>query len=544
MPVRYVVLAYDSDEHGATPIALSPLMTATSYTFRGLDVDTTTWFEVVARDHLGWESDPSGPVSTTIDATGPSAAEIDDGPNYVGGSAVTLTWDAAVDEGVGDVTHRLVAYADEAMTKRVYVGEWTSATEGDVLGLAGNVPHWIVVEARDGFGNVGETSNPVTKTLDKASPTLATSFAIFGPDEDELSGTCSDAGSGVAKVEASADGGATWVEGDVDDDEWTVDIDDLGDDVTEVMVRAEDAVGNVMDVCLVCVVDHSAPEVSIAMPDDDAVVSGAVAVIGSVSDAHLATYKVECREDGSSTWTSVQPETATSGVTGVLATWVTTGVPGGTYTIRVTAVDALGQSAEDEVTVVLKGAFLAIGPGDISFSDSHPLPGDKVTVLVTVRNDGDSPAEDVTVRVYDGGTEVGQMTGVTVPPHGVAVVPVEVEASGDHEFKARAESDLYDSGEMTTGQPLQTIEEETTLENAGGILGLVGIILAVFAIVLAMMMGRRGGGNSEPAPAASADVIVDPMLESVPAQEPQPLPSQAPPEQVEVEQFTPQRPRT
>ena len=149
--------------------------------------------------------------------------------------------------------------------------------------------------------------------------------------------------------------------------------------------------------------------------------------------------------------------------------------------------------------------------------------------LITVRNDGDSPAEGMSVSLYDKGKLVGTQDGVTVPAHGTAVVPMTIKASDSHEFTARATSDLYDTGDMATGQPLKTIEEEAALENAGGILGLLALILAVIAIVL-IILGKRGGQPEAVEPAVE-EIIVDPVLEEEITfnQQPQPLPAPVPP---------------
>jgi hypothetical protein len=66
---------------------------------------------------------------------------------------------------------------------------------------------------------------------------------------------------------------------------------------------------------------------------------------------------------------------------------------------------------------------------------------------------------------------------------------------------------------MPTGQPLKSIEEEAALENAGGILGLIALILAVLALLLIIM------GN---------DPVLEDDFSSSP--EPEPLPAPVPPE--------------
>ena len=551
MPVEYQVKVYDTNSTGGAPMATYDWVGTPHLDCGGLPADQALYFAVVARDHLAWTSEPSDMVVCTIDTDGPGGATIDGLPAFTGGTGLTVSWTEATDDGIGMPEYRLVVYSDEGLTSRVHLTEWTLGTSADVFGLADGMTYWFVCECRDGFGNVGDASEAASTTMDTSAPmVLVDAPGLFGTNDGAVSGTVEDATSGVDSVEASGNGGDTWVDADLDGDEWSIALGDLPSGTTMVLVRATDAVGNTVMEPARAVVDTMPPAVTISLPTTGSDVSGAVVVLGSISDAHLASYIVEAQASGSSTWTTVQPLQATTGVAGTLATWVTAGLSGGAYTIRVTATDAMGLSSEAEVDVVLKGAHISIGPGDITFSDTHPLPGDKVTVLVTVRNDGDSPAEDVTVIVYDGGVEVGRLEDVTVPAHGVAVVPVEVTAKDEHEITARASSDLYDTGAMTTGQPLKTIEEEAMLENAGGILGLVALILAVVAILLALMLSRRGG-DAEPVPAPpEEEMIIDPVLDPMPqiAQEPapEPLPPPIPTEQaaqqVEVEQVNMLRP--
>jgi hypothetical protein len=424
-----------------------------------------------------------------------------------------VTWSAATDDGVGGITYRLAGYADEDLRIPVHMPEWTSMTEAMVFGLQDGGQYWFVVEARDVFGNVGEPSAVATTTMDASAPRVTVDMpGFFGPSDGAVTGTVSDATSGVASVEASSDGGETWVAADLEEGAWSVDLDVVSG--SRVLLRATDDVGNVLMDHATAVVDTDAPEVGITLPSDGSTVSGAVTILGSVEDAHLVSYMVEYQKQGDAAWNVVQPETATTGVSGTLATWVTSGLSGGDYTLRVTAEDAVDLTAFAAVSVTLKGAKLSIGPTDISFSDTHPLPDDKVTVMVTVRNTGDSPAEGVTVTVYDNGKAVGEESGVTVPAHGTATVVVSVKATeGAQEFTARATSDLYDTGDMETGKPLKTIEREGALENVGGILGLVALIIALLALVLVLMMKMGDKGGEEPVEEPQEQIILDPIVD-------------------------------
>jgi hypothetical protein len=185
--------------------------------------------------------------------------------------------------------------------------------------------------------------------------------------------------------------------------------------------------------------------------------------------------------------------------------------------------------------VTLKGAKLSISSTDIGFSDTHPLPDDKVMVMATVRNTGDSPAEGVTVTVFEDGKAIGEETGVTVPAHGTYTVEVQTKAKeGGSTYSARATSSLYDTGDMAAGQPMNTIEPEGIMENSAGIIGLLALIIAILCLVLILMMMMRK--KEEPTPEPEDEVIVDPIVE-METLEPEP-------EAIPVEEPMGDRPRT
>jgi len=294
-------------------------------------------------------------------------------------------------------------------------------------------------------------------------------------------------------------------------DRWSIDIVTFVED-GEVWVRAWDEVGNVVTDYAIAVIDTTKPAISIVSPTEGDDLAGAVVISGSIMDAHLASYIVEYQMGGMTGWEIVQPTQTTTGVSGTLATWATGGLMDGEYTIRITATDSLGQSWAESVLVDLRNVRLSIGPSDISFSDTHPLPDDKVTVMVTVRNEGDSPAEDVTITVYDGDKAIGEESGITVPAHGAYTVEMPTKVGeGSTVFTARATSQLHDTGSMDTGTPLNTIEAESVLENTAGILALLALIVALIALVL-IIMGKMGG-KEEPVAEPEEDVVVDPIVE-------------------------------
>jgi hypothetical protein len=219
-------------------------------------------------------------------------------------------------------------------------------------------------------------------------------------------------------------------------------------------------------------------------------------MIGSIMDPHLKTYSISYLRAGTVDWVDIVPSQSAVQFTGIFGTWDPQGLSGGAYQLKVTAKDALDQTTEILVNVTIAGANLNIDPAQITFSNSHPLPGDTIEVMVTVSNFGDSPAEDMTVTIYDGDKVIHTQTGVDIPANGIVVVTADLKVSGTHEITARATSDLYDSGSMSTPSVLEPAEEEMVLENFGGIFGLIALILALVAIVLVFVL--RGKKEKKP----------------------------------------------
>jgi fibronectin type 3 domain-containing protein len=514
LPVLYRVSVYDDPEATDDPIAQSPWLPETRHTFWGLETDIALYFRTESRDVFEWTSQPSEPSTTTIDVTGPSGAVIDELPAFSPGTGLLMTWSAAIDDGIGGAEHRLVVYADEELKVPIQIGQWTEALGTKVVGLSDGETHWFVMECRDAFGCIGLDSDPVSTTMDATPPSLwVDAPGIFGPEDGAATGAVIDTTSGVALVEASSDGGVTWESAVMEDGGWSMAF-PSSTWSGMLMVRATDGVGNTVTTPVTAVVDQTSPTISIVSPFDDSTISGSIPILGTIADDHLESYQVDYVAGTSGDWRSVQPSQRTRGMSGTLATWMTSGLSDGTYTLRITASDSLGNTKETLVTVTLMGAHLTLSPSDITFSDSHPLPGDKVEVMVTVRNSGDSPAEDVTVILSSVAGIVDEQTGITVPAHGTYIAIFSVKAKeGSTEFSARATSNFYDTGQMTSGKPLTTIEEEGMLENAAGVLGLIALILAVIVLAIFLVSKFGIGKKEEMVQPEVEEIFVDPIEE-------------------------------
>jgi hypothetical protein len=185
---------------------------------------------------------------------------------------------------------------------------------------------------------------------------------------------------------------------------------------------------------------------------------------------------------------------------------LTSGLAGGEYTIRVTAVDELGQTSTQELILNIGGASILLDPSMVTFSNSHPANGDKVTVFLTLANMGESNAEDLTVTLFDGDEVLESFSGISIPAKGSSFVSTELKASGTHEITAKISSSTTGDLEMEEAAILETTEDEMIMEDMGGIIGLIALILAMIAIVIAVFLGMRKGGEEERTEAREAQI--------------------------------------
>jgi len=454
--------------------------------------DGDYYVHVRSRDSFGQVS-VWGPMEHVyIDTTAPPVTVMTTLNEYSGGSSVMLSWEPVQDAGGEEVEYRVIAIRNDTQ-EQVAVSPWMTGTSYLFGGLRPYVTYDFVVEARDNLGHISDPSGSVMTTMDVTPPFLTfDNEGIFAPSDIFVHGYAEDGGCGLSVVEISFDGGSTFIECDLSDDEWTYMIEDVPEDVDEVLVRAVDLGGNYGS-WMKAYIDRDPPEITVLSPVEGAVIDGPVQIIGSVEDAHLASYRIEYRSEGTVEWSEMVPMQTTAGINGILGSWLPDGLAGGDYVLRVTALDILGHSSTYTWNVTLGAARLVIDPSMITFSDNDPLPGDKVTALITISNIGGSDATDLTVVVYDGEEEIGRFEDVTVPAYGVVTIPVTFTAEGKHVIWARASSDLYNTGEMEEGAVLNAAEKEMVLEDFGGIMACLALLFALLAILLALVLGLRKG---------------------------------------------------
>lgn len=445
-----------------------------------------------AKDQFGQYSSYGPTMEFTIDTTEPDIPVLDEVNRYWGGSMVSISWEELQD----DVLYNVYVLDSQDAVDPLKTSGWLDEISCDIYGLEGGREYWINVRAKDLAGLTSDPSDTISVFMDNAPPRLTIDRnGIFGGSDLYISGEAEDTQCGMGEVEISFDEGLTWENCELEEGKWKFAIPDAPEDVEDFMIRAIDEGGNIGD-SIHGSIDLSDPEIVISYPTDGSEVAGAVQLMGSISDMNLESYKVEYKGP-SDDWEEIIPMQTTSGFSGILGTWITSGLSGGEYTIKVTAEDKLGQVISEEITLNLAGASILLEPSMVSFSNSHPASGDKVTVMLTVTNLGESPAEGLTVTLYDGDEPIGTSNDVSVPAKGSTIVVGELSASGKHEITARISSG--ETGEITMSEPaiLETTEDEMIMEDMGGILALIALILALVGIGLALFFGLRKAKEEE-----------------------------------------------
>lgn len=340
----------------------------------------TTVADEGATTHLYQATDVAGNVASgsatiQIDFTPPTVAYLlsgalgDDGWYISPVTAALAASDSA--SGIGSLTLDGASYA----------GPVTISTQGDSL---------HTYDATDVAGNTSSSESfslkidtaPPASSLTSSSAGQAISGAIT------LSGSASDAISGLARVDVSIDGGATWNAATVNGGQWSYSLNtvSLPDGPLTVSVRARDVAGNVQpdsgagSTSVPLLVDNTTPEAALSAPSSFCPLCGETAALN---------YSVGDATSGIASWTLtvVGGPTLASGSTPASASfaWDGDGLAAGPYTVRLMATDTAGNTTDRSATIAitLPGSPLAY----IELACS--LPGDdgwcKALVTVTLR---------------------------------------------------------------------------------------------------------------------------------------------------------------
>jgi titin len=388
----------------STLVDSSPWIKDTTWTFNGLSEGAPLYYRVRSRDGFDQRSSWSEAVSTTQDASPPQVPFVSPEPEHTPGSTNTVGWLESHDGGVGGVQYNAEVATDAGFADLVSSSGWTSQTSYTFRLLADGITYHYRVKARDAFDHESGWSTAVSSTQDDSAPDVAFDplpAVISGPVQ-EVSGTAVDAGSGVAKVEFSSDGGGSWAEATYSTGTWSYTWTGYDSGTHELWVRATDALDNVMVTPTVAqaTVDLDAPEANITSPAVNETLTGLIPVQGTAVDPHIARYNLYWTVDQVEL-TPIVEDQRFSVIGGTLAIWDTRYLDDGEYVLVLEVNDTSGRTTRTNVTVFLLNSQVVISPSDLFMSDPFPFKGDNVTISATFKNTGTSTARNVMLTIKD-----------------------------------------------------------------------------------------------------------------------------------------------
>ena len=251
---------------------------------------------------------------------------------------------------------------------------WTSGSSA----VLGDGTFFLAWRATDQAGN-SATSAPVAINVDTTppqssfvSPAEGSNATVAG--DITLTGTVTDATSGLASAGLSLDGGTTWAPLSPDSSgHWSYfwNVDNLPNRAHSVQVRSSDNAGNSAPLAQVTVtVDNNAPHVSITpsiflwQTDDIKITREAAAIVGGrITISHLNSYAVQSFDYSGTPPSKFKWDGTTS--KGKVA-------PFGVYSIKVEAWDAFGHTGS------ATGVIIILAPATLT-----PLPTSTPTITPT-----------------------------------------------------------------------------------------------------------------------------------------------------------------
>ena len=201
--------------------------------------------------------------------------------------------------------------------------------------------HTVYVKAVDNAGNAGTDS--VTFTVDTVAPAISITSpsdnAVLRSSDVSIKWTGSDITSGIDRYEIQIDGGSWTQAGTSTSHIFT----GLSDGTHTVHVKAVDKAGNTATDSVTFTVDATEPSISITSPPNNTIINSSDITIswtGSDNTTSIDHYEVQI--DGGP-WTQA----------GTSTNHTLTGLPDGTHTVYVKAIDKAGNTATDSITFTM-----------------------------------------------------------------------------------------------------------------------------------------------------------------------------------------------
>ncbi|TET11109.1 T9SS type A sorting domain-containing protein, partial [Candidatus Aerophobetes bacterium] len=206
----------------------------------------------------------------------------------------------------------------------------------------------VSVMATDGAGN--SASSSISLTLDNTTPSGSISINNDATYTNSRTVTLTLSATNATQMQFSNDA-SSW--SDWEDysttKSWTL---SSGDGTKTVYVKFKDTAGNISEAFSDDIIlDSTPPTASITSPSADTSVRGQVVIRGTASGYYFKEYKVEYGQGTEpSSWTEIT-SSASEVTDDTLATWDTTVLSDGSYTLRLTAQDLAGNSAQTKVSL-------------------------------------------------------------------------------------------------------------------------------------------------------------------------------------------------
>jgi subtilase family serine protease len=238
---------------------------------------------------------------------------------------------------------------------------WDGTTDGGTPAGEGDLVAFVRVEDPASGSSQQQTA---LFTLDRTPPALALqrpAEGAFLPRSTLVLGSAADVRLSEWRVSAATEAGAVIELGRGTEPVPAVSelggLDALADGVYTLLLQAEDAAQNRSTSAALFTVDSVPPHVAIELAEGAVLRKGpqAIAIRGSASDVNLQEFVLSYGPGPSPGYFVTIRRAATGGHGILLGEWTVASLPDGDYTLRLTATDKAGQTAEAEVTVSVDG---------------------------------------------------------------------------------------------------------------------------------------------------------------------------------------------
>lgn len=253
----------------------------------------------------------------------------------------------------------------------LYPTSWTQIYTGTDTVTGGTLSSWntnaladgstytLRLRATDTAGNTDQTTLWLTK--DSTPPTASISSPLddtFANRTVTITGTASDShisswtldyGSGTSPLSwININGDAA---SNINSALGSLNTSLLSDGQYTIRLRVADEASNVSQTTAIITVDSTIPATGITVPTNDSYISGTVSISGTASDTNVSSWELEYG-NGTTPLTWTQINTGTTSITsGTIASWNTSSLTDGIYTLRLRSEDKAGNTNQATIQV-------------------------------------------------------------------------------------------------------------------------------------------------------------------------------------------------